>query len=98
MPDPDFSYRTTPDLVASTAPVYTKDDADYGTLQSIHKDLTAQRNELDKWSAFDLDKANPFTIEQQIEINRKVYEILQPSIDAIESALALTDDKFRDRS
>lgn len=96
--EPDFSYRTTPNLVQATAPVYTKDDADNGTLQAVHKDLVAERDALDKWSAFDLDKDNPFTVEQQIEINRKVFEILQPSIDAIETALGLTDEKFRDRS
>lgn len=96
--DPDFQYRTTPNLASATAPTYSRDDADNGTLVAVYKDLMEQRSGLDKWSAFDLDKTNPFTVEQQIEINRKVYEILQPNIDAIESALALTGEKFKDRS
>jgi hypothetical protein len=96
--DPDFQYRTTPNLVPHAASVYSRDDADEGTLRAVYKDLKGQRDGLNKWDAFDLEKTNPLTVEQQIAVNQKVYEILQPSIDAIESALALTDSKFKDRS
>lgn len=96
--DPDLNYRTAPNIAPATAPVYSRDDIDNGTLKSVYNDLLAQKAELDKWSAFNVDKSSPFTVEQQIEINRRVYEIIQPVIDSIESALALTDDKFRNRS
>lgn len=96
--DPDFQYRTNPNSVPVATQVYSKDDADNGTLIAVHRDLVLERDHLDKWSAFSLDKDNVLTVEQQIAVNAKVFEILQPAIDAIESALALTDEKFRNRS
>ena len=96
--DPDFQYRTTPNMVPDATQVYSKDDADNGTLVAVHKDLKAEINKLNKWDAFDLDKTNPLTVEQQIAVNQEVFRILQPAIDAVETALAITDAKFKDRS
>lgn len=81
-----------------TTQVYSKDDADNGTLVAIHKDLKREIEKLNKWDAFDLEKSNPLTVEQQIAVNQKVFDILQPAIDAVETALAMTDAKFKDRS
>lgn len=96
--DPDFSYRTNPGSVPVNDTQFNQDDANYDTLKAVHKSLVAQRNELDKWSAFTLNSDDGLTVEQQIAVNQKVFNILQPAIDAIESTLALTDEKFRERN
>lgn len=96
--DPDFQYRTTPNITPAATQVYSQDDADNGTLKAVHTDLKTFMDGLNKWDAFNIAKDSPLTVEQQIEVNRGIFEGLQPALDSIESALALTDDKFRNRS
>lgn len=85
-------------MVPHTDTVFTQDDANYDTLKTVHEGLIAERDKLNKWDAFVLNSADGLTVEQQIAVNQKVFYVLQEAIDAVESTLALTDEKFRDRS
>ena len=96
MDDETLQYRTAVPSQAITAePRQTRDDDNYDTLRAVYKELKSAVDGLDKWSAFDLQKNDDLSVEQQISVNQKVYEIVAPLLDGVEAAIETVDNKYR---
>ncbi len=94
----DIPYRTAftePDTVR--VQTTSKDEDNYDTLKSVYKVLNDSLLALDKWSAFDLREQDGLSLKQQIKAHQLAYDILAPLVGAVESAVALVDDKYKER-
>ena len=76
---------------------FSKDEEDQGTLRNVYKILKDGVDDLDKWHAFDLTESE-LRLKQQIKAHQVAASILQPSLEAVEQALAMVDEKFRRRN
>lgn len=94
--DEDIQYRTPLDAMRP-APRVSVDETNFDTLKGVHKILTEALSDLDKWHAFDLKQEEGLTVEQQIAVHRRVYEILFPVADAVGGAIEAVDNKYRER-
>lgn len=94
--DEEIQYRTPLHAIRPAQPV-TPDEVNFDTLKGVHKLLAEALDDLDKWHAFDLKKEEGLTVEQQIAVHRRVYQVLFPVVDAVASAIEAVDIKYRER-
>lgn len=70
------------------------DEQEYSTLKQVQAILYQAVADLDKWSAFDTEEKE-LKLKQQIVAHRMSFEVLAPVLDAVNAAMQLVDDKFK---
>lgn len=95
---PVRSYFDPTDLVEDKT--YTKDEEDERTLRQIYNILKAGMDGLDQWHAFaDGHRGlSELKLKQDIHAHQMAAMIIAPALEAAEQALALVDEKFRQRN
>jgi hypothetical protein len=85
-------------ITVAVAPVASnQDENDWSTLVNIYNDIKQQMVKCDSVAGLDLKKADGLTIEQQIAVNQKVIEVLEPIAAEIESAVQDIQLKTKER-
>lgn len=95
--DEEILYRShVPEGIIS-ADVSTRDEDNFDTLKAVYLTLKAAVDDLDRWHAFDLAERDGLDIKQQILAARIAFDTLIPVLSSIESAIAVVNDKYKDR-
>lgn len=98
MNDEEVPYRTAFDIQTPTpAAKFTRDEADQSTLIRVLQILREGVADLDKWHAFDLTESE-LKLKQQIKAHQIAMSILAPTVEAVEQALAMVDEAFKQRN
>lgn len=85
-------------ITVPVAPVASnQDENDWSTLADIYRDINEQMTKLDSVTGLDLKKTDGLTIEQQIAVNQKVIEIIEPIAARIASAVQDVELKTKER-
>jgi hypothetical protein len=89
--------------VTTPTPVSSTNEANYDTLQIVSKLLTDSMNGLYKdFNAFDILKegdtfAAAGNLLRQVEAKQMAYDILSPALEAVDNAIKLIDQKYKQR-
>jgi hypothetical protein len=79
---------------------YSKDEEEQSTLRRVRKILSEGLRGIDAWHAFsDGHRAlSELKLKQDIHAHQLASDILTPALEAVDSALAIVDEKFRQRN
>lgn len=97
MNDEDIPYRSAIPQQVVEKDEFTTDEQQQGTLNNVYKVLKESIENLDKWHAFDC-RDTDLKIKQHIHAHKMAFDIVAPAYEAVEQALAIVDQKFRERN
>lgn len=98
MYDEEVPYRSAINLRSVKEDTkFTKDEEEQSTLRRVHKILKDAVAEIDAYRVFDLAEGE-LKLKYQIKARRLAADIVIPTLDLVEQALATIDEKFRQRN